>query len=126
MLATDLRSYRRARDSAGVVIFDRGIPDIVGYLRLCGLPVPAHLDRAARELRYARQVFLAPPWKAIYETDSERRQDYAEAKRTCREMVETYARYGYDIVELPRGSVGSRVDFVLDRIRRPPRHRDGE
>ena len=62
------------------VIFDRGIPDVIGYLRLCGLPVPATVLKAAEQRRYARRVFIAPPWPAIFEQDAERKQTLAEAE----------------------------------------------
>ena len=47
MLSWEMRSYRAAQEIAGPVIFDRGLPDVVGYLRLSGLPVPPHIERAA-------------------------------------------------------------------------------
>src|SRR5262245_29743710 len=37
MLCWEMQSYHIARDYAGPVFFDRGVPDIVGYLRLVGL-----------------------------------------------------------------------------------------
>ncbi|SHL55450.1 AAA domain-containing protein [Sphingobium sp. YR657] len=37
MLAWEVRSYRDAIGSPGPVIFDRGIPDVIGYLKLCEL-----------------------------------------------------------------------------------------
>lgn len=51
MLAWELRSYREAVSDPGPIIFDRGIPDVIGYLRLCGLPVPATALRAAEQRR---------------------------------------------------------------------------
>lgn len=48
MLAWELRSYRDAIGSPGSVIFDRGIPDVIGYLKLCELSVPPTLQRDAR------------------------------------------------------------------------------
>jgi predicted ATPase len=73
MLGADMRSYREAPAEPEMVIFDRGIPDIAGYLRLCSLAIPGHVDRAARQFRYRREVFIAPPWPEIYEGDAERR-----------------------------------------------------
>jgi predicted ATPase len=119
MLCWELRSYRVAAGPGTPVFFDRGIPDIVGYLRLEGLPVPAHVDAAARTFRYHRRVFVAPPWPEIYERDSERRQSYAEAERTCASMVATYTAYGYEPVHLPLAPVAERARFVIDLLRRP-------
>src|SRR3546814_4424666 len=60
MLGWELRSWREAHDRAGPVICDRSVPDVAGYLRLCGLPVPAHVSQAADLFRYQPRVFIAP------------------------------------------------------------------
>lgn len=117
MLNFDLRSYGEARGGSAPVFFDRGIPDSIGYLRLCGLPAPEHFDRAARVFRYAPVVFAAPPWREIYAQDAERRQDFAEAQRTYEAVTRAYRDHGYELVELPRVDVGARAAFVLDRMR---------
>jgi len=117
MLAFDIRSYEEMVGAAGPVLFDRGVPDVAGYLALCGLPVPEHVARACALYRYNRLVFVTPPWRAIYTTDGERRQGWEEAVRTHAAMVETYGRLGYRIVELQRASVAQRASFVLERMR---------
>jgi predicted ATPase len=116
MLATDLRRHAEAAAAGERVFFDRGVPDIAGYLALCCLAIPEHVERAVRALRYNRTVFIAPPWREIFTQDAERKQDFAEAERTYAAMAETYPRYGYALVELPRASVAERVSFVLDRL----------
>jgi predicted ATPase len=113
MLAADLRGHAEALARAADVFFDRGIPDIPGYLTLCALPIPEAVDRAARDLRYRRTVFIAPPWREIFTQDAERKQDFAEAERTHAAMATIYPRYGYVLVELPRASVAERAAFVL-------------
>ncbi|MFB4320212.1 AAA family ATPase [Actinomadura sp. 21ATH] len=116
MLSWELRSYGMAEAAAGTVLFDRGLPDVVGYLRLEGLPVPDHVAEAARRFRYHRRVFVAPPWPEIYERDVERRQSPEVAERTHASMVETYEEYGYELVTLPRVPVGERARFVRDHL----------
>ncbi|KVA05242.1 AAA family ATPase [Burkholderia sp. AU19243] len=116
MLNWEMRSYHLARAARGPVFFDRGVPDVIGYLRLTGLPVPAHAEAAARRFRYHRRVFIAPPWPEIYAQDTERRQDFAEAVRTYEAMVDCYTAYGYRLIELPRASVKARVRFVTDAL----------
>ena len=113
MLAWDMRSYRTAKQQTGPVFFDRGVPDVVGYLRLLRLPVPAHLQKTAETLRYHRRVFITPPWRAIFRQDAERRQDFAEAERTYDAMVETYTAFGYELVTVPCVVVEARMRFVL-------------
>jgi len=116
MLAWEMRSYRQAVNAPGPIIFDRGIPDVVGYLRLCGLPVPAPALRAAEQRRYARKVFIAPPWPAIFKQDAERKQTLAEAEATHHAMIDAYSSVGYELVPLPLSSVADRVMFVRERI----------
>jgi len=114
MLAQDLQAHRIAQGSGRVVYFDRGVPDVLGYLRLTGIAVPAHMQRAASLFRYSRTIFIAPPWPEIYRHDEERKQSLQEAERTCEAMAEIYTACGYRLVELPRAPVKERVDFVLE------------
>jgi len=116
MLSWEMRSYGIAQESSGVVFFDRGVPDVVGYLRLSKLPVPDHMDKAAKAFLYNRSVFIAPPWEEIFEPDRERKQDFAEAVRTYDAMVSTYTDYGYRLIEIPRATVEERVRFILEFV----------
>ncbi|WP_111429330.1 AAA family ATPase [Rhodobacteraceae bacterium DSL-40] len=116
MLSRELHSYRAAAASSGPVIFDRGIPDVIGYLRLEGLPVPPHLLRAAESFRYNARVFFAPHWPEIYRNDAERRQDPETARRTCEAMIAVYADCGYRIVELPCAPVEVRAEFICKAL----------
>lgn len=118
MLGWELRSHRWAQRQQGRVFFDRGVPDIIGYLRLSGCAVPAHLVQAAKLFRYGRQVFIAPPWREIFQQDAERHQTWEEAVRTHEAMVEVYAEYGYQLIELPRAAVGARMSFISEHWRR--------
>ncbi|WP_102224339.1 AAA family ATPase [Acidimangrovimonas sediminis] len=116
MLGWEMRSHAEASALPGPVILDRGLPDVIGYLTLCGLPVPAHISTAGRAFRYNPTVFLAPHWPAIYARDAERRQAPEEAAATSRTMAETYRRLGYRLVNLPLAGAEARAQFVLDRI----------
>jgi len=109
-------AMQAAGKSPAPVVFDRGLPDVVGYLALCGLAVPDWILRAVAEPRYARRVFIAPFWPEIYATDTERRQSPDEARRTTQAMVETYTALGYELLELPRASIAARAAFVLDAL----------
>lgn len=116
MLERELRSHREALALARPVVLDRGVPDVIGYLRLCGLPVPGHATSAAAAFRYNPAVFIAPHWPAIYAQDAERKQDEAEAAATHAMMARVYAELGYELVALPLVSVAERAEFVLERI----------
>lgn len=114
MLSWEMRSYAIASATAGPVFFDRGMPDIAGYLQLSGLCVPAHIEKAARAFRYNRKVFILPPWPEIFHPDAERRQSFGEARRTFEAMTETYMRLGYELVTVPTGPLGERVGFIYE------------
>jgi predicted ATPase len=118
MLSWETRSYRMAENAAGPVFFDRGVTDVLGYLKLIGEPVPEHLQNAARNFRYNRNVFIAPPWKEIFHEDVERKQSFDEAVRTYEALVAAYSDGDYDLIELPRVSVDERARFVLDLVRK--------
>jgi predicted ATPase len=117
MFEWELRSYRDAERRDGPVVFDRGLPDTIGYLRLEGQEVPAWMEEQAWRLRYNKRVFIAPPWREIFGNDEERRQSWSVAVRTYEIMVETYSDYGYELIEVPRAPVEERVEFAMGEIR---------
>jgi predicted ATPase len=112
MLDHDLACHERARRETRPVFFDRGIPDIAGYLDLCGLPRPGRLIAAMARCRYRPQVLIAPPWREIFASDAERRQDFDEARRTDAAMRAVYRGLGYALIELPLADLATRLDFV--------------
>lgn len=121
MLAWELRSHREARAMRNVVLLDRGVPDVLGYLALCELPVPVHACRAAELYRYNRKIFFAPYWSEIFRNDPERRQTPDEARATGRMLAETYLRLGYELIELPLCPVAERAAFVRRHLPQPSR-----
>lgn len=113
MLSWEMRSYRMASQQTGPVFFDRGVPDVLGYLRLVKSPVPDYIGKATETFRYNRRVFIAPPWQEIFQQDRERKQDFDEALRTYETLAATYSALGYELVELPLAPITERVRFVL-------------
>jgi predicted ATPase len=116
MLAWEMRSYHEAALLPGIVFFDRGVPDVEGYLQLMQLPIPQHVSNAVQRYRYNRRVFIAPPWPEIFTQDAERKQSFDEAVRTCEALARTYRNHGYELMTLPQASVDERARFVLGRI----------
>lgn len=116
MLPRELAAHAAALAHAAPTVMDRGVPDVVGFLRVSGLAVPPAFDTAARATRYNRRVFLASYWADIYTHDAERKQMPAVARATEAVMRETYAEYGYELIELPLASVAARVVFVRARL----------
>ena len=74
------------------------------------------MTKAAELFRYARTVFVMPPWREIYQNDAERKQDFAEAIASYDLAVSTYREFGYEPVDVPKVSVTERVQFILERV----------
>jgi len=116
MLERSIKSYQVHSSADSPTFFDRGIPDSLSYAYLIGLSDKKDLQDACQRYRYATQVFVASPWKEIYETDNERKQDFAEAEQTWKQINQTYAQCGYELVKLPKTSPKLRADFILEHL----------
>ena len=82
MLRRSIELFLEHTPASEIMFADRGIPDTLCYARLIGLFPRDAIRSACAKYRYALRVFIAPPWKTIYETDSERKQDFDEAVQT--------------------------------------------
>ncbi|HEX3888709.1 MAG TPA: AAA family ATPase [Phenylobacterium sp.] len=104
----DMDKFDALASETGRVFFDRGMID--GFDPKWA--APPDLVATAQTRRYNRQVFVFPPWREIYETDAERRQDWAEAQATFPRILGMLARFGYQPVTVPPGSLAERAAFV--------------
>lgn len=111
-LARMIQNYKQASPAAGITFFDRGIPDIIAYLKAAQLPVDNFYQQALKHHPYNPLVFLAPPWLEIYVNDSERWQTFEEAVTLFHTIKETYQAFNYTILQLPKASVEERVKFI--------------
>lgn len=99
------------------LFFDRGFLDSLCYASLEGIPIDQEMKTLSETLRYNTSVFILPPWKDIYQTDAQRKQDWNEAVFTYNKMIQTYRGYQYDLVEVPKAPVQERADFILGFIK---------
>ena len=116
MAEAHAREFERFAEHPGTVLFDRGFPDVVGFLDVSGLSVPRAVDRACRTLRYTGPVFRAPAWAAIYTQDPERIQDWAGAVASDEAVTAAWKRYGYDPIELPLVRVADRLALLREQL----------
>ena len=116
MLSYSVRDFIYLSKSDDLYFFDRGIPDTYGYELLMKFDTNVKLTEALKEYRYNKTVFILPPWKEIYETDKERKQDFQTAIDTYNIMKTAYANAGYDLMEVPLSAVEERAEFVLNHI----------
>ena len=119
MMDRSIQSYVENTPAPQAMFADRGLPDTLCYARLTRHPDEKKIRRACDQYRYASTVFFAPVWEEIYETDTERKQDFAEAVRTSELMLKVYHECGYKVVELPRISAAERATFIVSQLSAP-------
>ena len=77
-------------------------------------PMPsAELKSILRTYPFHATVFVLPPWDAIYSTDAERDQSFADAVAVHGTVVRWYRSFGYTLDEVPRLPVRQRAEHVL-------------
>jgi len=103
------------KESHEVVFIDRGIPDVLAYMHYIGDSYPSFFDAACRENIYS-EVYILPPWKEIYVSDEARYENYEQSVLIHNHLVETYTKYGYQLIEVPKDSLDNRILFILDKI----------
>ena len=104
------------KEPHNVVFLDRGIPDVLAYMHYIGDSYPAFFDEACKEHKYSK-IFVLPPWEEIYISDDERYENYEQAKLIYGHLVETYQKYGYNLIEVPKGTIENRVNYILDVLK---------
>ncbi len=98
-----------------IVFLDRGIPDVLAYMHYIGDSYPPFFDQACRDHIYTK-IFLLPPWEEIYISDNERYENFEQAKLIYNHLTETYQKYGYHLIEVPKGTVEERISFILNQL----------
>ena len=116
MLEAHMREFERHADHGKPVLFDRGFPDVVGFLDVSGLTVPKAVDQACRTLRYSGPILRAPAWAAIYVQDKERIQDWDQAVASDEAVTAAWRRYGYEVADLPLLGVEERLELLFQLL----------
>jgi predicted ATPase len=104
--------FNSARPTHRPAIFDRSIVDNITGIERMGLAMPDHLRIVLQRYRYARRVFLIPPWKALFARDAKRRHSFEEAQAGYAGLLQSYPAYGYEVVLIPEGTPAERASFV--------------
>jgi len=119
MFDRSIESYRQIdqrETPSNPIFFDRGFLDSICYANLIRSEITSKMKTYAEKWRYNKSIFILPPWREIYKTDSERKQDWNEAVLTHDKMVETYKHHGYHIVKIPKKSVTERADLLVNLV----------
>ena len=97
------------------VFLDRGIPDVLAYMDYATSEYPQAFKDTCKNNIYDH-VFILSPWKDIFVSDSERYENFNQAEEIHKYLVLTYKSFGYELIEVPFGTVKSRTDFILSSL----------
>ena len=104
--------YNTARPTGRPALFDRSILDNIAGIERLGLPLPAYLQLALQRYRYARRVFMTPPWYELFADDAERRHSFADAEAEFAALLNAYTANAYEVVLIPKATPAERADFL--------------
>lgn len=112
---------RREKELSGELIFlDRSLVDPVAYAEVAGAPLPASIYRDIERAGYHRDVFYCE-MLPTYCTDRQRKDSPVQAAAVHDRLRTVYARFGFNVVEVPvfsgeeERSKQLRMEFVLAR-----------
>jgi len=105
-----------SKNSKKYTFFDRGIPDVFAYMEHDNLEIPKDFLKLGKSLRYHTKIFITPAWKAIYENDNERVEDFSKAEKLEKFIYNTYKNLGYEVIEVPKATIENRIRFILDHL----------
>ncbi|CAM1371058.1 ATPase [Tenacibaculum litopenaei] len=94
------------------IFFDRGVPDVHAYMNYLGTDYPEDFLQKSKACKYDK-VFMLAPWEEIYQSDNERYETFEQAVKISSFLHEAYSEIGYDIIDVPFGTVDERCDFIL-------------
>lgn len=93
---------------------DRAIPDIIAYLRTGECDVDPKYIQAGSG--YHHKIFMCKPEASIYNQDQVRPHSFEEALLIHQNLISAYSDLAYEIVEVPWGTIESRVNFIKAQI----------
>lgn len=105
---------KQAALQSPISFVDRAIPDIVAYLTVGGCDVGEEFIRQSSG--YHRKVLTCRPEVSIYVQDEVRPHSFEEALQIHQTLVDSYSELGYEVVEVPWGTVSERVAFVCQMM----------
>lgn len=114
-----MKSHLLECSQNSINFFDRGLPDSAGYLIFDGIDVPEYLTTEINRSSYEKKAFIAPFWEAIYTPDTQRLESMETAKGIAIALRESYSRFGFELIDIPFGTVQERADFILSHIAVP-------
>lgn len=116
LLKERLNQFKKAKNcTASHVFLDRGMPDVLAYMDFKKEHYPPYFFESCKAYVYDH-IFVLAPWQDIYESDNERYENFEQAIEIHDYLLSAYKNLGYNLVDVPYGSVKTRTDFILDTL----------
>lgn len=112
LVLAQMQNQLKTLKAQEICFFDRGIPDIIAYLKVGNKPVPPIYEEQTILFNYNKTVFLAPVWESIFSNDEERKETIEQAYCIEHSLIKTYQSLGFSIHTLPKANIEERIVFV--------------
>lgn len=96
---------------------DRSMVDLIGYMDFGGGVAPTRYAEGAKVAGYSNRVFYMPFWEGIFANDEQRKESVEEAMNIDIALRKAYTELGFELIEVPKGTVSERVDYILDVLK---------
>jgi predicted ATPase len=111
MLSRMVYQYQQFDRGNAPVIFDRGIPDMIGYAKLFEVDVKSAIN-ASKIYQYNKNVLFLPSWHEIYTTDDDRIMSFTAAHEFGNLIRQAYIDCEYNIIDVPLANIDERLNFI--------------
>jgi predicted ATPase len=78
-------------------------------------PYPDDFIKKSTHYKYTK-IFHFSPWQEIYTTDNERYESFDASVKIDAFLIEAYSELGYQLINVPFGSVEERTNFILNSL----------
>lgn len=109
-----MSEQKQQAEQQAVAFLDRAIPDICGYLSQAKLAIDSRYISASQG--YHPQVYFCRPYCEIYVQDDVRPYPFEEAIAIHDALIAMYLQLGFEVVEVPWGTLEQRVAFIEFRL----------
>ena len=95
--------------------YDRTILDSYAYLIKGNVSATEAQHTDMEQMRFDK-VFILPVWPEIHSIDKERMETLEDCHEVDSYIRQAYTELGYEITEVPIGTVEERISFILSSI----------
>lgn len=97
------------------IFIDRGLPDVLAYMDFFGSEYPEDFVKVCKNHPYDT-VFIVSPWKDIFQSDNVRYETFKQSEEIHEQLLITYKKFGYHLIDIPFDTIKNRANFILDSL----------